>query len=54
MTRELSELDTKAVKEASYDGETEVDVVLGKVIQRSKYYNIACQIGVIISQKEIN
>ena len=41
------------MKEAAYEGETEVDEVEGKVIKRRKSYNIDFQIGVIISQKEI-
>ena len=45
MTRETSGVDTKAVQEAAYEGETEVDEVVGKVIKRRKSYNIAFQIG---------
>ena len=36
------------MKEYEYEGETEVDEVVGKVIKRRKYYNIGLQIGVII------
>ena len=53
MTRELSGGYTKAVKESEYEGETEVDAVVGKVMKRMKSYNIAILIGVIISHKEI-
>ena len=53
MTRELSVLDTKSVQEAEYEGETEADEVVGKVIKRRKYCNISFLIGVIISHKEI-
>ena len=41
MARESSGGDTKAVKEAAYEGENEVDEVVGKVIKRRKSYNIA-------------
>ena len=51
MTRELSGVDTKSVQEAEYEGESEVDEVVGKVIKRRKSYNIAFLIGVIISHK---
>ena len=54
MTRELSVEYTKYVQEYSYEGETGVDEVVGKVIKRRKYYNIYFQIGVIISHEEIN
>ena len=54
MARESSGGDTKAVKEAAYEGENEVDEVVGKVIKRRKSYNIAFLVGVIISHKEIN
>ena len=40
MTRESSGEDTKYVQEASYEGETEIDEVAGKVIKRRNYYNI--------------
>ena len=53
MTRESSGGDTKAVKESAYEGETEVYKVVGKFIKRRRSYNIAFQIGVIISHKEI-
>ena len=36
------------MKEAEYEGETEVDEVVGKFVNRRKSYNIAFQIGVII------
>ena len=42
------------MQEAEYEGETKVDEVVGKVIKRSKSYNIAILIGVIILHKEIN
>ena len=42
------------MQEAEYEGETAVDEVVGKVIKRRKYYNIAFLIGVIISHEEIN
>ena len=54
MTSESSVEYTKAVKESAYEGETEVDEVVGKVNKRRKYYNIAFQIGVIISHENIN
>ena len=41
------------MKESAYEGETNVDEVLGKDIKRSKSYNIAFQIGVIISHEYI-
>ena len=41
------------MKEASYEGENEVDEVVGKVIKMRKSYNIAFQIGVIISHEEV-
>ena len=49
MTRELSGGDTQTVQEAEYEGETEVDEVVGKVIKRRKLYNVSFLIGVIIS-----
>ena len=45
---------TKDVQEAAYEGETEVDEVVGRDIKRSKSYNISFQIGVIISHKDIH
>ena len=51
MNRESSRGDTKAVKEYSYEGKTEVDGVIGKVIKRRKSDNIAFQIEDIISQE---
>ena len=53
MTGEESGVDTKPVQESSYEGETEVDEAVKKVIKRRKSYNIAFQIGVIISHEEI-
>ena len=53
MTRESSGGDTKATKETAYEGKTEVDEVLGKVIRRRKYYDIDFQTGVIISNEDI-
>ena len=41
------------MQESTYDGETEVDEVVGKVIKRRKYYNIAFQIGFLISHEDI-
>ena len=41
------------MQESEYEGETEVDEVLGKFIRRRKSYNIAFMIGVIISHEEI-
>ena len=42
------------MQESEYEGDTEVDEVVGKIIRRSKSYNIAFLIGFIISHKEIN
>ena len=53
MTRESSVGDTKYLKEAAYEGETEVDEVVFKVIKRRKSYNISFRVGVIISHEEI-
>ena len=44
---------TKAVQEATYEVKTEFDEVVGKFIKRRKAQNIAFQIQVIISHKEI-
>ena len=41
------------MQESEYEGETEVDEVVVKVIKRRKYYNITFLVGVIISHKEI-
>ena len=41
------------MKEATYEGETEVDEVADKVIKIRKFYNIAFWIGVIISHEDI-
>ena len=41
------------MQEAEYEGETEVDEVVGKVIKRSKFYNIAFPKGFIISHEDI-
>ena len=54
MTRELSGEDTKYVQEAKYEGETEVDEVVGKFIKRRKSYNVYFLVGFIISHEEIN
>ena len=35
----------------SYEGEIEVDEVVGKVIKRSQYYDISFQIGFVLSYK---
>ena len=53
MTRESSVGDIKDVKEYAYEGETEVNEVVGKVIKRRDSYNISFQIRVIISHEEI-
>ena len=45
MTKELSGGDTKAAQYSVYEGETEVDKVVGKFIKRRKSYNIDFQIG---------
>ena len=42
------------MQESEYEGETEVDELVGKVIKRSTSYNISFPIGVIISHEEIN
>ena len=41
------------MQESAYEGETEVDKVVGKVIKRRKSYNIAFRIGFIILHKYI-
>ena len=41
------------MQEFSYEGETDVDEVVGKVIKRIKSYNVSFQLGVIISHKDI-
>ena len=41
------------MKESEYEGETEVDEVVGKFIKRRKSYNISIPVGVIISNEEI-
>ena len=41
------------MQESEYKGETEVDEVAGKVINISKYYNIAFLIRFIISHEDI-
>ena len=53
MTKQSSVGDTKALRESIYEVETEVDEVVGKVIERKKSHNIFIQIRVIISHKEI-
>ena len=53
MTRQSSGGDTKAVKEATYEGENDFDEVVGKVIKRRKSYNTVFPIGVIISHEDI-
>ena len=53
MARESSGGDTKDLQEAKYKGETEVDEVLGKAINRRKSYNTAFLIGVIFSHEDI-
>ena len=42
------------MQEAACEVKTEVDEMVGKVIDTRKSYKIAFQIGVIISQGEIN
>ena len=42
------------MQETEYEGETEVDEVVGKFIKRRKSYNISFLVGVIISHKYIN
>ena len=42
------------MQEYEYEGETEIDEVVVKVIKRRKSYNIDFLVGVIISHKEIN
>ena len=42
------------MQEDEYEGENEVDEVVGKVIKRRKSYNIAFPVGVVISNEEIN
>ena len=41
------------MQEAEYEGKTEVDEVVGKIIKRRKYYNIFFPIVVIIPHEEI-
>ena len=41
------------MQEAEYEGEKDVGEVVGKYIKRRISYNIAFQIGVIISHNEI-
>ena len=53
MTGEESGVDTKPVQESSYEGETEVDGVVGKFIKRRKYCNIAFLVVIIISHEDI-
>ena len=53
MTREASRGETKYVKEASYEGETEFDEVVGKFIKRRKSYNIYFQLRVFLSYKDM-
>ena len=42
------------MKGSEYEGDTEVDEVVVKVIKRRKSYNIAFLVGGIISHKDIN
>ena len=53
MDREASVGDNKSVQAYSYEVETKVDEVVGKVIKRRKPYNITFQRGVIISHEDI-
>ena len=41
------------MQRAEYEGETEVDEVVGKFVKRRKSYNIVFPIGVIISHEDI-
>ena len=41
------------MQESEYEGETEVDEVVVKVIKRRESYNISFMIGVILSHKDI-
>ena len=41
------------MQEAEYEGETEVDKLVGKVIKRRKSYNTDFPVGVIISHEDI-
>ena len=49
VNRKESVGETEAVQESADEGETEVDEVLGTVINRRKSYDIYFQIGVVIS-----
>ena len=51
MNRESSGGDTKCIQESAYEGETNIDEVVGNVINRSKSYNIFFRIGFIISHE---
>ena len=42
------------MKEAAYEGETEVDEVVGKVINRRKYYNIDFEMGLLYHTKIVS
>ena len=53
MTRESSVGDTKSVKEDTYEGETEVDEVVGKVIKKRNSYNILFQLGFFILYEDM-
>ena len=53
MTREASRGETKYVKEASYEGETEFDEVVGKFIKRRKSYNISFHLCFFISYEDM-
>ena len=53
MTREVLGRDTKHVQEAVDEGETEVDELVGKFINRMKSYNIYFQLGFFISYEEM-
>ena len=53
MTRESSGGETKSVQEYSHEGENEVDKVLGKVIERSKSYNISFKLEIFISYEDM-
>ena len=53
VTRKASGEETKDVQEASDEGETEVDEVLVKFINRRKFQKISFQLGVFKSYEEM-
>ena len=48
MTRESSGWETDDGQEASDEGETKIDEVVGKLIERRKSYIFSFQLGVLI------